>query len=199
MKLETLVPSRMAHLERDHRGYPIPVIVMRTTDGRAHFTVNDHAKVEKCAKNKLCNICGKRLRKSECWFVGGPMSAFHAHGAYIDGPVHHECGTFALQTCPYLAAPNYNRKIDGATIAPGTLEDDTVVLTDPTMMPERPELFIFACAADFKTAQRPGTTMVHIPKRPWIMYEFWCKGEKITPAQAVPLVQANFARHNIST
>ena len=186
----TPIPERMKKLPLARRGYPIPFIVFRTSDGRAHFTINDSAKVDLAAKKQLCGVCGTRLYRGERWFVGGPMSAFHAHGAYIDGPVHKECGTFALENCPYLAAPSYARRIDDRTVNPETL-GDSVVLLDPTMLPDRPELFVFACAKDYKF----DSNRIFHPKRPWIMHEFWSKGTKLTDGQAVPLIEADFARH----
>ena len=188
------IPDRMKHLPVDRRGYAIPVIVLVTSDGRPHFTVNDHEKVERAGRSFCCGICGKRLWKESAWFVGGPMSAFAANGAYLDGPVHHECGTFALQTCPYLAAPTYARRIDDRTIKPGTL-GDAVVLEDPTSIPERPELFVFAKAKRYAMHRNPNSMLVFVPHKPWLEYEFWEKGRKLTEAEALPLVQANFRRH----
>ena len=42
------VPERMKHLDRDHRGYPIPYIVFRDSDNKPHFTINDDTKVCRC-------------------------------------------------------------------------------------------------------------------------------------------------------
>lgn len=182
------IPDRMAHLERDHRGYPIPYIVLRSDDGRAHFTVNDSARVANAAKKELCAICGKRLYRGERWFGGGPMSAFHEHGAYLDGPTHHECGTFALQTCPYLAAPKYTGRIDAQTIRPGTLED-RIILVDNTTIPDRPDVFVFACATSYKVITEPGRLLFR-PKRPWVTYECWAQGRKLTREEYVPILVA---------
>ena len=91
--------------------------------------------------------------RGERWFVGGPLSAFHEFGAYLDGPMHKECGTFALEHCPYLAAPNYARRIDARTIVPGTLSN-AVILQDNTTIPDRPEVFVFACAMGYKRMGR---------------------------------------------
>jgi len=56
------VPQKMARLERDHRGYPIPFIVLRTSDGKAHFTVNDDARVAVAAKHQVCGtLLGEAL------------------------------------------------------------------------------------------------------------------------------------------
>ena len=121
------IPDRMKHLDRDHRGYPIPYIVFRDNDGKPHFTINAHEKVARCKHEDICAICGMKLLRGR-WFLGGPMSAFHPHGAYIDPPLHHECMRFAVQTCPYLISAKYTKRIDGNTLdparAPSSLHTD---------------------------------------------------------------------------
>src|SRR5215472_13925800 len=100
--MTTKVPSRMAHLPLDPRGYPIPANVYRDAQGRPHFTINDDRKRLEQLRRDACPICDQSLYIGR-WFVGGPLSAFHPNGAYIDLPMHHECATYALQVCPYLA------------------------------------------------------------------------------------------------
>lgn len=73
------IPKRMRALQRDRRGLPVPFIVLRDTDGRPHFTINDSQRQLKCIREKRCPICGNRLDKV-MWFVGGPLSAFHDAG-----------------------------------------------------------------------------------------------------------------------
>lgn len=59
-RLETTpIPQSMRKLDRDHRGYPVPWIVMRDIDGKPVLTVNDHEKVQKCVAKKRCSICGR--------------------------------------------------------------------------------------------------------------------------------------------
>ena len=40
----------------------------------------------------------------------------HENGAFADPPGHRACVTYALQVCPYLAAPSYAKRIDGETL-----------------------------------------------------------------------------------
>jgi hypothetical protein len=115
------LPERMAKLERDRRGLPIPFIVMRDKSGQPHFTINDHAKSARCLREDLCPICGQKLFRGR-WFAGGPLSAFHANGCYLDPPTHKECVEYALQVCPFLAAPKYTGRLDDAALAEDQLE-----------------------------------------------------------------------------
>jgi hypothetical protein len=164
------VPDRMKHLERDHRGYPIPFIVFRDDDGKPHFTINDEHKVMRCKRNDICPICGRELMRGR-WFLGGPMSAFHPAGAYIDPPMHHECMRFAVQTCPYLINAKYEKRIDGKTLDMNKATG-VITLIDPTMDPTRPKIFVAAMAV--------GQTIVDngyvVPKHPYRGLEFWRDG-----------------------
>lgn len=164
------VPDRMKHLDHDHRGYPIPYIVFRDNDNKPHFTINDDTKVSRCKHEELCAICGVRLLRGR-WFVGGPMSALHPNGAYIDPPLHHECMRFALQTCPYLISTKYTKRIDGGTLDPAKAPDH-LHLIDPTMDPTRPKIFVAVMAV----GQWLTPNGYVKPKHPYRGLEFWRDG-----------------------
>ena len=166
--------TRLDKLPRDPRGYIIPFVVYRDRDGRPHFTINDDVRRAHVLKEDRCPICAGKLLRGR-WFVGGPASAFHQRGAYIDPPMHSECAHYALVTCPYLAAPNWSKRIDAATLPPG----EAPVLLDPTMIPERPDYFVAVLA----TGQRLVPGNIHqsyiVPKRPYLRVEFWRRGQQI--------------------
>jgi hypothetical protein len=164
------LPDRMKHLDRDHRGYPIPYIVFRDSDGKPHFTINDEYKVQRCKKHELCSICGARLLRGR-WFVGGPMSALAPTGAYVDPPLHYECMQFALQTCPYLLSAKYQGRLDGATLDPKKAPG-VIGLLDTTMIPERPKIFIGVMAVGQFYTDRGYI----VPKKPFRAMEFWRDG-----------------------
>jgi hypothetical protein len=109
------IPKIMRTLERDERGYPIPFIVQRDLKGLPVFTVNDDRVVLTCVKKRLCSICGKRLQES--WFVSGSRSFLSVRGAFVDPPVHLECAEYALQVCPFLAAPVWTQSIAHRVLA----------------------------------------------------------------------------------
>jgi len=165
------VPDRMKHLDRDHRGYPIPYIVFRDDDGKPHFTINNEHKVLRCKHDEICAICGVKLLRGR-WFLGGPMSAFHPHGAYIDPPLHHECMRFAVQTCPYLISTKYTKRIDGATLDPSKATG-VVSLIDPTLDPTRPKVFVAVMAV----GQWITPSGYVQPKHPYRGLEFWRDGK----------------------
>ena len=172
------LPERMQALEKDQRGLPIPFIVQRDAQtGRPYFTINNEAKVEACRKHDLCAICGHKLLRGR-WFVGGPASAFHENGCYIDTPTHDDCCHHALRVCPYLAAPKYTGRLDDQLFDyeanPGVL-----ALTNPTMIPERPRLFVALMAVGQKIIKAgPGRVYVK-PLQPYRKIEYWRAGERV--------------------
>jgi len=197
---EVPIPARMRHLERDARGYAIPWTVFRDTSGRAHFTINDENRRQRVIREDRCPICLTKLLRGR-WFVGGPASAFHAHGAYIDPPMHTECARYALQVCPYLAAPNYAKRLDDRTLAPG---EPVPLLLDPTMDPQRPPLFVAVMATGQRLIREDvdyAGTPVHLvrflkPRRPYLRVEYWRDGCRleVSKGEAEALAEAAAAR-----
>jgi hypothetical protein len=171
------IPDRMKHLDIDPRGYPIPWTVFRDNDGRPHFTVNDEMKRIQCLEKDLCPICKGPLLRGR-WFFGGPASAFHPDGAYMDPPLHHECMTYAAQVCPYLANPSYLKRIDAKTIDPDKIGGNRVFI-DPTQIPTRPSFFVGVMAI----GQTISNGYVK-PKRPYRALEIWRNGNRITEKDA---------------
>lgn len=199
LKTTEPIPMIMRTLERDHRGYPIPFIVMRDKNGKPHFTINDTSKVDRCLAKKLCAICGKTFERTrrflpegwgywpEYWFVGGSRCFLHDFGAFIDPPVHQECGQYALIVCPFLAGTHWSGRIDGKTLRPGTLPDDMTLMQNEFMLPALPERFGFGMARDYRMiGQVPNKIMV---VDNWHYVEWWRAGERIDApdtAHAVP-------------
>jgi hypothetical protein len=162
---------------------------LRGDDGTPFFTVNDDRRAWRALREDLCAICGERLGRWR-WFVGGPKSAFDEHGWYLDLPGHHECMTFALATCPYLALPKYLGRVDVAD--PSKLPPEARILLDETVIPERPALFV-AVAGDVIEAQERGLLFPYLrPARPHLGFEFWLHGKQIPLHRAIPILRGMF-------
>ena len=186
-RLATAIPLRMRYLRRDARGYPVPVIVMWDRHGVPHFPVSDAAKVQQVIRKKACAICGKPL-DGRGWFVGGPRCFLHPQGAFLDPPVHHDCATYAMQVCPYIAAPSYARRIDDAKVKPGALTPDTVIVQDD-MPDDRPPFFMLAATTAWSTELGAGPSQrVLRAKAPWEGTECWRHGERVPDAEAQDLM-----------
>ena len=171
------IPKRMRALAKDRRGYPIPFNVLRDNDGRPHFTVNDSNRQRRSLLERRCAICGNRLA-NPMWFVGGPLSAFHEEGAYMDTALHHDCMTYALQVCPYLAAPAYLGRIDDATVDYSKLPGH-VILEDYTQIPDRPALFVAVASHSCAVIEREQIVAVVKPHRPYVAIEYWQRGARL--------------------
>lgn len=167
------LPKRMRTLERDERGYPIPFVVLRGKSGTPYFTINDTPSVRKCATKSLCAICGKR-QDAAVWFVGGSRCFLHEHGAFVDPPLHLECAEFALQTCPFLAAPRYLKRIDMKKLRPGDVPDGMGFERVPHMLPAQPERFGLGACRAVRTTES-GLFVVDS----WDYVEFWRNGARV--------------------
>jgi hypothetical protein len=102
-----IMPERIARLERDSRGYPIPWFVDRPADGAFDFRMMDPARLQRVIKERRCWVCGDRLGKFIA-FVGGPLSA--AQRLYSDPPSHVDCAEFSAKVCPFLVIPSAQRR-----------------------------------------------------------------------------------------
>lgn len=210
------IPELMQDLPRDKRGYPVPAIVGYDNAGQPLFTINDTAKTNKQMAEQSCGICGKGIPTGEMCMVGGPVSAFHPHGGvYVDGPVHADCGRYALQVCPYLAAPNYSKRLDEL---PGKKNGTPFeILMDPTVIDNRPLVFVMIHCVSYNLKwPRPphgGPSLVEpigeafAPQDSvWsrmTAFEVWRNGEPIDDAAIYePLIKQSFddlASQNIKT
>lgn len=187
----TPIPSYMEMLPRDRRGFPIPYIVFRDKNGDPHFTINDQRRVTHAKNQGLCSICGKTFarfrdgqgrvnpnpRDAGMWFVGGPLSALHPRGAYVDPPSHRECAAYALTVCPFLAAPVYSTRIEDRTVKKGAMAEESVILVDPTMLPDRPDVFVAVWATGWREA---GAYMKPIGVR---AMQAWRHGARLTAGE----------------
>ena len=184
------IPASLQDNDRDRRGLPIPFVVYRDVKGAPHFSVNDTAAVDEVLEKKLCGLCGKPLLPGQIWFAGGPGSSFMADGMYIDPFMHEDCGRYAMQVCPFLAAPNY-RRVEGRTLKAEDVHA-SVEVYDNQIAPPRPVLFAFARTAGFSLVDAPdGSGQKYIlPDRPWAEIEFWQNGEQVTQAEAETIARA---------
>lgn len=196
-RLRVPIPDRMAHLGRDVRGYPVPAIVMVDRNGKPHFTVNDETKRQKIIAADRCPICAGVLLRGR-WFVGGPMSAFHTQGTYIDTAMHYECMEYALKVCPYLAARNYSGRIDDSLVP----EEDrkNMIVNDPTVMPDRPQTFVAVMAVKTTYVQHPLSGRIEYvrPGRPYKIIEFWQNGKRLPGEEGLKIALQSVAPEMVS-
>ncbi len=182
------IPEKMKEMEFDPRGYPIPFVILRGNN-KSYFQVNDERKVNEAIEKNLCAICGKPM-EDDTWLVGGPLSAFHPHGAYIDTCTHQDCLHYALKVCPYLAVPNYKKRIDMSNVDVSEFED-SMFFQDPTQDEERVPFFVAVHVTGFRVSRpEPGKRYLH-PNRDYRAVEFWNDGKEITREEAVELLKEN--------
>lgn len=180
------IPDFMKRLPVDHRGYPVPFIVFRDKEDKPHFRINDTTKVLQCVKEDRCSICGNTLGSNK-WIVGGPLSAFHPHGAFNDIPVHRECCEYALQVCPYMAFSQY--KGIGITDNMITVaKDNQVLLLDPAQDLDRLPLFVMCKISDFEFVVKNHQGNYVIPKKPYLEVHYWNDGVELPEKEAIEIM-----------
>lgn len=179
------IPERMKHLPV-YRDYPIPHGVMIDADGLPHFAMNDELRRRSMVKNGQCSICGTSLFRGR-WFVGGVLSAFHEFGAFIDPPMHSECAKYALQVCPYLAAPRYAKEVGLAKAEKADFAGAMVYIADPTQIPGRPtgDVFVALMATKYTILDNFNTK----PIPPYSVVEFWRHGLRISDPEGYSVVE----------
>ncbi len=161
------VPNFLAHLKRDPRGYPHPFLMMPdsifTMDGR---------KQERCVREKLCMICGRKLDNKK-WFIGGHRTAVNR--LCVDPAMHERCARYSLKVCPFLANQDmkYRKKYD----------EDTTMMVGST--PERDDTSCLFRTNGSKPILLNGQVFLLCNR--WDLVEHWRNGSIVEAPQGYSL------------
>ncbi|MBY3155377.1 hypothetical protein HFO56_23925 [Rhizobium laguerreae] len=155
-------------------------------DGKPHFTVTDQPARHRMIAEDRCHLSGSKLTRGR-WFIGGPMPAFHEFGAFIDGPMLDEASLFAVQTCPYIAAPKYARRIEDAAFAKSAPTGSQLMRTHEEPNPDRPELFLRVMTTGQKLVTSNTGDMLFVTRKPYVRVEFWRHGRQLGFDEGVAL------------
>jgi hypothetical protein len=118
----TGLPPALAARPRDPRsGLPVPYVNVATPDG-CDFTRVDTERSLRCARERLCSLCGTPM-DGEVAFIGGQEC--REQGRYLDPPMHPDCGEAAMGTCPYLSEPYARQAAGGPDVPQGWAESGT--------------------------------------------------------------------------
>jgi hypothetical protein len=80
-------------------------------DGTPEFRAADARKFDKAIREKVCWVCGERLKRLVAFGLG-PMCAITRTTA--EPPAHLECAEWSVKACPFLAKPQMRRREGGA-------------------------------------------------------------------------------------
>jgi hypothetical protein len=95
---------------------------------------------------------------------------------------------YALKVCPYLAAPKYSGRLDDIKIDADKLPDAIVGMLDPTVLPDRPEIFVAVMSIGQEV--KPGHAgRPYVRPRKRVRYEYWLKGEQLPEAEGFAIAQ----------
>ena len=102
------MPSRIARLPRDRRGFPIPAFVGAVDkNGEPDFRIVSPNHMAKCVRQNRCWICGDVMGTRKA-FALGPMCCVNRVSS--EPPSHYDCAVFAAKACPFLSNPAAKRR-----------------------------------------------------------------------------------------
>ncbi len=121
-------PPQIAALPTDPRGYPVFFTIQPPAGAALDFRVLNLTNHRRCAKERLCGICGQRLGYW-LWFIGGPMCL--QNRVFGDAPMHRECAEYALDVCPFLSHSTMQYKLESSDKVADTETDQNVITARP--------------------------------------------------------------------
>jgi hypothetical protein len=172
------LPSRMAALPVDLRGYPVPFFVS-WINGEQEFRVADARKFKLCQLQKLCWVCGQRLRGLKT-FVIGPMCVVNRNTA--EPPSHLECAEFSARACPFLTKPQMVRREDEFT---ESLPDSSAGIS----IKRNPGVTCLWTTLTYKAYRDFGQRTLFRVGEPEAV-SWWCKGRPATRAEVVESIES---------
>lgn len=102
------MPTRIARLPRDKRGFPVPRFVGAVDKhGEPDFRIISRHHMAACVHRGLCWICGEPIGTRKA-FTLGPMCCINRISP--EPPSHRDCAIFAALNCPFLSNPEAKRR-----------------------------------------------------------------------------------------
>ncbi len=148
--------------KKDHRGYPIPFLMMPDQQ-----IMIDGNKMKRCVLEKRCMICGQKLANKK-WFIGGQASA--QNRLFTDPAMHEECARYALRVCPFLSKSDMKYRT--------TYDKDATLYTNPKYVrPDRSPTQVLMQTTGFKPIG--WQDKVYILANRWRYVEHWNDGQKV--------------------
>lgn len=172
------IPECLRGLDRDRRGYPIPVTAARGNDGTPYFTITDPEARHRMIDEDRCHLSGRKLFRGR-WFIGGPMSVFHEQGAFLDGPMLDKASLYAVKTCPYIAARNYSKRVDDKLLQNSTDAGFLATRMHQEVTSDRPPLFVRVMTVGQRLVPSSDGDVLFVPQKPYKNVEFWRHGQKL--------------------
>ena len=114
MILPEPIPSRIAALPRDDRGYPVPWFVAYIKDGVPcargdgvpdFRVIRPNGRETAFAQNR-CWVCGALLGSHRVFAIG-PMCVINR--VTSEPPSHRDCAEWSAKACPFLSRPRMRR------------------------------------------------------------------------------------------
>ena len=157
-------PPRIAALPKDERGDPIFFTALVEPGGKPNYRAQDSVKCNLALREGLCGMCGQKLGKAMA-FVGGPISI--KNRLFADLPMHESCAVYALQACPFIAAPKFSYQ--------SALSTEMAV--NPLVSDSRPDRFGLGITNKMKLVTIQGQTVIKAGR--FSRVQFWVGGKPV--------------------
>ncbi|MEN1648456.1 hypothetical protein AAIH51_33530, partial [Pseudomonas aeruginosa] len=130
----------------------------RISETLGHVHRNPHL------REGLCGMCGQKLGKAMA-FVGGPISI--KNRLFADLPMHESCAVYAMQACPFIAAPKFSYQ--------SALSTEMAV--NPLVSDSRPDRFGLGITNKMKLVTIQGQTVIKAGRFSRVQY--WVGGKPV--------------------
>ncbi len=163
-----MIPDFLSHLPVLD-GLPVPFFIAWTAHGYDQRIASPEQAM-KCAKQRLCWICGRQLPKEgKVFFINGPVSI--ANRRTTEGPMHRQCATYAMRTCPFLTSA-IRKYAPAHTFPEGALRPDGDAL------PVKPDAIGILQVGNFDWTYAKEHSIAFIPKGS-ARVQWWHAGQPI--------------------
>lgn len=176
MRPDIRIPSRIAALPRDQRGYPVPWFVA-WVDGKPDFRVIAAGKIARAIKDRRCWVCGEQTGRFLAFTIG-PMCAINRVSS--EPPSHQECAEFSARACPFLSNPAAPRR---ETLLPADRKDAAGY-----GIKRNPGVALVWTTQSYKVFPAPGGVLIEVG--PPNSVKWFCEGREATRAEVEASIES---------
>lgn len=121
-------PDRIARLEVDARGYPVPAFVEHI-EGVPDHRIMSRTYLRRALRLGTCWVCGQPLGVFRTFLIG-PMCCVNRVSG--EPPSHYDCCDYSARACPFLSRPHAHRRSAGMPEA--TAQSEGFIARNPGVM-----------------------------------------------------------------
>jgi hypothetical protein len=102
-------------------------------------------------------------------------------------PMLDEASLFAVQTCPFIAAPKYARSVSDKMAQSLGAQDMTVIKLHDEAVTARPTIFVRVMTIGHRLVSSSEGDVLFVTKKPYRKVEFWRRGGMVNFEEGVAI------------